>query len=117
MSREQWGNGYHQGRRDAFLPEVLQSWVAMYDKGGELLRAGRVVQNYPENRILLEYWDAVDLSIFMAFGKTPSREIDEESLVEAQVTPACKFFASWYGLINAIASDILKIVKETANGA
>lgn len=110
MSREQWGHGYRQGRRDAFLPEVLQSWVAMYDEEGELLRAGRVVQTYPEDHILLEYWDAVDLAIFMSFGMTPKKEIDEDSLMEVRTTQSCKFFASWYGLINAIAPDVWEIV-------
>jgi hypothetical protein len=112
MSREQWGHGYYQGRREAFQPEVLRSWVAVYDDEGELLRAGRVVQNYPEDRILLEYWDPVDLGIFMSFGLTPGQEIDEDSLVEVMVTPACKFFASWYGFINDIAPAIWELIKE-----
>lgn len=112
MSREQWGHGYYQGRREAFLPEVLRSWVAMYDEEGELLRTGRVVQNYPEDRILLEYWDIFDLEVFMSFGMTPGQEIDEENLMEVQVTPACKFFASWHGFIKDTAPAVRQLLKE-----
>jgi hypothetical protein len=112
MSKEQWGHGYYRGRREAFQPERLRTWVAMYDENGELLRAGRVVQNYPEDHILLEYWDIFDLVVFMSFGMTPGQEIDEDSLLEVQVTPGCKFFASWYGFLNDTSPAIWELLRE-----
>ena len=66
MSREQWGHGYYQGRRDAFKPDALKQWVAIYSDEGELEYAGRVVQTFPNDHILLELWDVFDLNSFLS---------------------------------------------------
>lgn len=104
MSREQWGHGYYQGRRDAFKPDVLKQWVAIYSDEGELEYAGRVVQTYPNDHILLEFWDVFDLNYFLFTGKNPAEDIDRESLIEVRITAGSKFFASFSAFLNEVCA-------------
>lgn len=109
MSREQWGHGYHQGRKEAFLPEVLRSWLLSYDEAGELRYAGRVVQNFPENRALLEVWDYTTLLVFLNHGYRPSEEIAEEDLREVDLPPdRSHYFASWDGFRVAVGQELAR---------
>lgn len=103
MSREQWGHGYYQGKAEAFLPEVLRSWVISYDETGNVQNAGRIVRNFPENQVLLEEWGRMDLLVFLNMGWRPNEEIDENSLREVQLPPEqSKYFASWDGFIKEL---------------
>lgn len=115
MSREQWGHGYYRGRAEAFMPEVLRTWALSYDAAGNLCLAGRVVQNFPENHVLLEVWGLPDLIAFVNHGFRPVVEIDMDSLQEVDLPPErSKYFASWDGFIKAIENELalrLEIVK------
>lgn len=106
MSREQWGHGYYQGKKEAFLPEVLRTWVIVYDEDGYIALAGRVVRSFPEDRALLEVWNYVDLLVFNNQGWRPSEKIDDDSLCEVDIPwERSEYFASWDGFIKKVRSE------------